>query len=336
MSSKRTTELKTLTTLKVGGTTTCVDIETVEELEEVLALLRRTGERWYVLGGGSNVLALDAGFDGVVLRMRIQGMEYREENGSVVVRVGGGVEWGAFVIDTVERGLWGVENLAGIPGTVGAAPVQNIGAYGVEVEQSITHVEAFDTELSRVVTIAKDMCKFSYRTSAFKNQKRYIITSVHFMLSRTYSPRTHYKDIAFELQNYSGELTPQFLAETVTRIRSKKFPDITKEGTAGSFFKNPILPIEEYHHLTKRYEALPSYPAGEGLVKIPAAYILDVILHLRGYAVGRVRCFETQPLVIVTKEGASAEEIEKFAEEIEKKVFAVTKIKIEREVQTIK
>jgi UDP-N-acetylmuramate dehydrogenase len=336
MSSRRTADLKTLTTLKVGGPTTYIDIETIDDLEEFFITQKQTREQWYVLGGGSNVLAPDVGFDGVILRMCIQGIEYREESGSVLVRAGGGVDWDAFVTDTVQRGLWGIENLAGIPGTVGAAPVQNIGAYGVEVEQSITHVEAFDTDLLRVVSIPKDRCNFSYRTSLFKNQKKYIITRVEFVLSPTYNPKTHYKDIALELENNAHELTPQLLAETVTRIRKRKFPDMTVEGTAGSFFKNPIISLEKYQRLAREFQSLPSYPAREGYVKIPAAYILDVVLHLRGYTLHKVRCFETQPLVIVAEVGASADDVEHFAKEIEKKVFDATKIKFEREVQTIK
>lgn len=333
---RKTIRLDSLTTLRVGGSTECVEITTVEEAYEALEELTETKERWYVLGGGSNVLASDAGFEGVVLLMRIPGITYREENEGVVVRVGAGVSWDALVEDTVQKEFWGLENLAGIPGTVGASPVQNIGAYGVEVKDVLYRVEAVDVRSNKATSFSNDECEFDYRNSLFKKNPFYIITHVEFILSRTAKPKISYKDIARKLDEEKINLTPSSLAALVRDIRNEKFPDLRVEGTAGSFFKNPIVDIDFYEALVEQYPDIPSYPMGENLIKIPLAYILDVLLKLRGFSLYGVRCFERQPLVIVASGSATSNDIDMFAREIEKKVFDATKIKIEREVQTIK
>ena len=328
--------LDSLTTLRIGGSTECVEIHTIEDVHEAIAELTDTKEPWYVLGGGSNVLASDAGFEGLVLLMRIPGIEYRDEQGDVIVRVGAGVPWDVLVEETVQKELWGLENLAGIPGTVGAAPVQNIGAYGVEVKDVLHKVEAIDFYTGKINIFSNDECAFEYRNSFFKKNPHFIITHVEFKLSHTPHPKVSYKDIARRLLEVSDELTPASLATLVRSIRSEKFPDVRIEGTAGSFFKNPIIDRSTYETLVAQYPDVPSYPVANNLVKIPLAYILDVLLKLRGFSMNGVRCFERQPLVLVLSTTATAHDVELFAHEIEKKVFDATAIKIEREVQTIK
>lgn len=327
--------LSKYTTLKVGGYAQIVEISSEMELQAFFE--HNANGSWYVLGGGSNVLAPDEGFEGVVLLMRIPGITLRSvgTEETVYIDAGAGVDWNELVSFSTQEGLWGLENLTDIPGTVGASPVQNIGAYGVEVKDSIVSVRAYDTHTNTFINLSNTECCFEYRNSLFKRTRRYVVTGVTFKLTKKHSPNLAYKDLQ-ERGVYADTNSPRGISEMVHEIRSEKFPDIHKEGTAGSFFKNPMLSLLEYNTLQEKYAGIPAYSVSEDVVKIPLAYILDKILALRGFQKGHVRCFEKQPLVIVTTEGVTATDIDLFAREIEKKVFDATQIVIEREVQQIK
>lgn len=325
--------LAELTTLKTGGLVRYVaECTSLEEVKEMLALAKREGLPYAVLGEGSNVLASDIGFPGVLILMRIEGIEVLEEDESVTLAVGAGVSWDTFVKEAASRGLWGVENLAGIPGTVGAAPVQNIGAYGMELRDTLAYVDVLDTRNGEIVRLAGEDCGFGYRDSRFKHEPWLVILRVAFTLSRTGEPRIGYADLAACRERGEDLSTPEAIGAVVRKVRSGKFPDLAVCGTAGSFFKNPIVSHEKHQELAHKYGAIPSFPVATG-VKIPLAFILDRVLGLRGYTDGNVSLFGNQPLVLVANAEANTEEIDAFANAIAERVFNETGIQIEREVR---
>ena len=233
----------------------------------------------------------------------MQGIEFRDEGEERVQLIAAaGEPWDTLVGQTVERGLYGIENLSGIPGTVGAAPVQNIGAYGVEVQESISWVDVFDPKEIRFERITKDECIFGYRDSIFKKPEgqHFTIVSVGMMLTQAGELRTHYKDVS----NYISEhkLQRPTLADVrgmILEIRKKKFPDLSLFGTPGRFFKNSIIPKDQYRELLKSFPLMPSYEVDSTHVKVSTAWILDAICNLKGKKVGAVGAFERQPLVLV-------------------------------------
>jgi UDP-N-acetylmuramate dehydrogenase len=334
--------LKDLTTLRVGGSAKYVlTIEGAQELPAAVAFIRERGLPFVALGQGSNVLASDDGYAGVILLMRLPGIVFADEGEATQVTVGAGVSWDAFVRAAAERSLWGVENLAGIPGTVGAAPVQNIGAYGAEVHTVIERVTVYDTERMETRVIPKEECSFSYRDSRFKHEPQLIITSVTFRLAKQGAPRIEYPDLIAARTLGADLSTPGAIGETVRGVRAAKFPDLAAYGTAGSFFKNPILTQEAYDTLSARYRneiapygGIPLYPV-PGRVKIPLAFILDKLLGMRGYHLGPTFLFGNQPLVLVADTQATAHDVDALARDIEQKIFAATDISIEREVRML-
>ena len=334
MQCRELVSLATLTTLKVGGVAAYViECESIADVRAAIAFAEEKQLPYKALGSGSNVLVPDTGYEGVVLHMRIPGVTFREEGDTTLVTVGAGVVWEALVDLVVARGLWGIENLAGIPGTVGAAPVQNIGAYGVEVKDVIDSVEVYDPATDTVSPLSAKDCAFGYRDSLFKRERHLLITAVTFRFMRTGAPQITYPDLERKRAEGVRLDTPSEIAACVRSVRSYKFPDLTTFGTAGSFFKNPILLRQEFTLLQKTYPEIPHFVVEKG-IKIPLAWILDSVLSLRGYGTTVVTLFERQPLVLVTHTGATASDVEAFANEIAKKVFDATNIRIEREVQT--
>ncbi len=329
--------LASLTTFKIGGVAQYVcTCETIEDITTALTFARESGLPWYVIGGGSNILASDEGYEGVIVQPLISGLLFDAHGDSCVVTAGAGVVWDDLVQESVTRGLWGLENLAGIPGLVGGAPVQNIGAYGADVSNTIRSVEAYDTSTHTVRSFSKEECAFDYRDSFFKKNPTFIITRIMFELSTNGIPHTKYGDLTAYEQAGNALSTPVQIAEAVRAIRAKKFPDLSVAGTAGSFFKNPIIAEAEYAQLAKKYPGMPGFPiANTEQVKVPLAWILDHVLKLRGYSKDVVRCFEQQPLVIVTERGATKKSVDVFADEVVLLVKNATGISIEREVRTL-
>ncbi|MBU1292530.1 UDP-N-acetylmuramate dehydrogenase [Patescibacteria group bacterium] len=325
--------LKDLTTLRAGGAARYV-VECTDEasVREAVAFAKEKDLPFAVLGQGSNVLASDEGFPGVVLLMNIQGIETKVEGDKVTLVSGSGVSWDSLVREAAQKNLWGIENLAGIPGTVGAAPVQNIGAYGMEIKETLAWVEVLNTKTGNIEYIQNADCGFGYRDSRFKHEPWLVILRAAFTLSVKGEPRIGYADLARCKDEGVDLSSPLAIGEAVRTVRSKKFPDLAVEGTAGSFFKNPIVSHEKHAELAQRYGAVPSFPV-EGGIKIPLAFILDRVLGLRGHSEGKVSLFGNQPLVLVAHDSASAKEIDAFAHSIAKKVFVETGIDIEREVR---
>lgn len=327
--------LSSLTTFRIGGPARyVVDCASVEDVQEALEFAKSVGLPLIPLGQGSNLLASDSETSAVIARISIPGIVWGEEENDVFVEVGGGVSWDSLVTEACGRDLWGIENLAGIPGTVGACPVQNIGAYGSDVAQTIVWVEAYDTERSTIQRFSNSECLFGYRESLFKRKSVFIIMRVCFRLTKNGEPKIEYADLTTARMEGVVLDSPLQIAEAVRDIRSKKFPDLTLYGTAGSFFKNPTISTEEYEVLKLKYEGLPGFAVEKG-IKIPLAWILDHVLALRGYTLGPVFLFHTQPLVLVANPGATAEDVETLAREVSKKVFEATSITIEREVRSL-
>ncbi|MBI5134433.1 MAG: UDP-N-acetylmuramate dehydrogenase [Candidatus Taylorbacteria bacterium] len=337
------------TTFRTGGSADffCV-AKSEEDLKEAVAFAKGKGLHVSILGGGSNVVVPDGGVRGLVVKMEMTGASFEENKGSVFVTAWAGEGWDSLVAETVEWGAWGIENLSYIPGTVGASPVQNIGAYGVEVMNVVESVRAIDTETGEARTFSNRECGFSYRDSVFKSQKyaKYAIISVTFRLSREVKPNLSYKDVKEYFAKKGIALPTQSeIREAVIEIRKGKFPDLSKIGTAGSFWKNPIICRDHYTGIAAKHPNMPSFPvavppespyaAEGGLVKVPLAWILDNVCGLKGYKKGKVGLYEKQPLVLVAEFGATASEIDTFAAEVAQTVKDKTGIEIEREVRPL-
>ena len=285
-----------------------VEYESVKELEGLN--FDRLPKPLLHIGEGSNLL-FTKDFPGTVLHSNIEYIKYMDMGlEDVPVVVGAGVNFDSFVSETCRHGLWGAENLSLIPGEVGAAAVQNIGAYGVEVKDIISGVVCFDLKERKKVKFAAAECRYGYRSSIFKepdNKGRYIVTSVLFRLSRKRSPRLEYKGIAEALEGREPQ-TPQEVREAVIRIRRAKLPDPEETGSAGSFFKNPVVSAEEFARISPDGSA-PHYDLPDGRVKVPAAWLIDSC-GFKGAAEGGAAVYEKQPLVIVNRSGeASPEDI---------------------------
>jgi len=328
--------LASYTTLQCGGKAEYfAQITTSEELVEAVMFAHNNNLSLTILAGGSNVLISDEGVRGLVLLNCIQGISYEIHDKEVIARVGGGVVLDTFINETVDRNYWGLENLSGIPGTVGAVPIQNVGAYGVEAKDVVVEVSVYNTRTGVFEILNREECAFEYRNSFFKTSvgKGYYICSVTFRLSQIPIPRVTYKDLA---QQFSMQESPSIesIRNAVLTIRKGKFPDWHIVGTAGSFFKNPIISEKEYDRLSALFPNMSSYKEKNG-VKIPLGWVLEHVLNLKGYREGRVGLYEKQALVLINHGGASSNEIKTFAEKIRARVFETTKILVEFEAVCI-
>lgn len=332
MQLRENVPLPLLTTFKVGGDARYVaECSSIEDIKEAVAFAKKEGVPYVPLGEGSNILAPDQGYEGVLLHLRIPDFEVLDDG---LVIAGAGVIWDQVVRQAGLRSLWGIENLAGIPGTIGAAPVQNIGAYGAELADTLVYVDAYDVSTDKVLRLSATECAFGYRESRFKKEPSLIITSVALQLSRDGAPSVGYKDLAARADAGERFTTPKEIADAVRSVRSYKFPNLQEFGTGGSFFKNPIIPEAAYEALKARYDGIPGFPVTGG-VKVPLAWILDHVLSLRGYALGNASLFERQPLVLIAHKGATAGDVDTLASDVARKVFDATGIRIEREVQSL-
>lgn len=324
------------TTFKIGGPADFfASVTTQTELNDVLQWAHDKQLDIHVLGGGSNVVFADAGFRGVVVQLCLPGIKTVEKEDAVFVSVGAGVEWDELVAYTTVHGWWGLENLSAIPGSVGAAPIQNIGAYGVEVGERIESVRVVSAADRTEQVLSAADCQFGYRDSIFKQTvgRDLIVTEVTFKLSKQPTPVTHYPDVAAAL---AGNATPALseIREAIVAIRAKKFPDLTKIGTAGSFFKNPIVSREQYEILKASYPNIPGHVVDEG-VKLSAAWLIDTVASARGARAGDVGTHQHHALVFVNHAYATAAALDVFAHEIADTIKNKTGVTLEREVNFI-
>jgi UDP-N-acetylmuramate dehydrogenase len=332
------------TTLRIGGPARYfVKIHHDEELFDRFDWARHRNLPIFILGGGSNVLIADEGFPGIVLQLAITGIEWRDNEDHVRVVVGAGEDWDQFVQQCVERDLAGIECLSGIPGLVGGTPVQNVGAYGQEVSETIVAVRAFDRSTSRFIELSNAECRFGYRTSIFNTtaRDRYVVTSVIFRLRLNGDPALHYPD----LKNYFSKATVKpslsIVREAVLTIRSRKAMVLNENDpdsrSAGSFFKNPVVVAEQFRQieqiaknrgLLREGERAPSYAAGEGLVKIPAAWLIERAGFHKGFRLGRAGISSKHTLAIVNYGEATAREVLNLVEAIQHQVREIFDVEL--------
>lgn len=330
--------LKELTTFKIGGLARYFCIaKNEDELIEAIGFSKKNKIPLFILGGGSNILVSDKGFDGIVIKIEIKGIKYEENENSIRAIVGAGENWDEFVADTVDKGYYGVENLSLIPGTVGASPVQNIGAYGSEVKDTIESVYVLDVKKDEYKTFSNSECDFSYRDSIFKKEKgRYVVISVTFNLSKEGKLNLTYKDVQEYLsrrQNSNPSLRQ--VRNAIIDIRTNKLPNLQEYGTAGSFFKNVIVSQAKAKEILSKYPEIIIHSINEKKVKIPLAWILDNICGFRGKRKGNVGVYRNQALVLVNYGNATADEITELAQEMVDAVYEKTGIEIFPEVEYV-
>lgn len=314
-----------------------VEVKSVEDFIEVLQSdIAKTNEI-LVLGGGSNIL-LTKDFDGLVIKNNYRGKSTEEdENGDILVTAESGENWHEFVLYTVNKGLGGLENLSLIPGTVGAAPMQNIGAYGVEIKDVFVTLEALNRETLIVESFDNEQCQFGYRESIFKHEAKgkYIILSVTFRLSKTPNLNLGYGAINDTLAEMGIE-NPSIadVSAAVISIRQSKLPDPKEIGNSGSFFKNPEIPKVQFEGLKETYPNIPSYPISEEIVKVPAGWLIEQA-GWKGKRFGEIGVHAKQALVLVNYGAGKGQDIANLSEEIKASVFEKFGIKLNVEVNII-
>ena len=294
------------------------EFTSIPELQALLQLPEVKKLPKIILGGGSNVL-FTQDFDGVVLKNNIQGIEIIElDEEHNLVKTGSGVIWHDLVQFTIDQNLGGIENLSLIPGTVGAAPLQNIGAYGVELKDVFENLEAVEIESNELVVFNHEQCKFGYRESIFKNEAKgkYIVVSVTLRLTKKHVFNTSYGAITQTLAAMQvQDLNLKAISEAVSHIRRSKLPDPAQIGNAGSFFKNPEIPLAQYEQLQKEYAAIPSYPTSPGMVKVPAGWLIEQA-GWKGKRFDNYGVHKDQALVLVNYGGAEGNKLKELAYQI--------------------
>lgn len=322
------------TTFKIGGSARYfVNAHTEEDIDEAVSYARAEGLPLWVMGAGSNLLVPDAGVDGVVLKIEMHDISIEAAGTMLLLSADAGALWEQVVDTATAHGAFGIENLAGIPGTVAGAAVQNIGAYGAELADVFAYADGIESSTGVRRRIDRAEAMFAYRSSYFKEHRDFVITRVAMRLQRQAVPDLSYPDLVRARAEGVPLATPADIACAVRAIRAKKFPARQDEGTAGSFFKNPVVSRETFDTLCRRYPDLQGFLQENGDMKVSLAWVLDHILGLKGYAHGAARLYEAQPLVIVACEGASAADVDALAREVAEKVSVATGISIEREVE---
>ncbi len=313
------------------------EIETIEQLIVLLKNPELKNESKLILGGGSNIL-LTKDFEGIVIANRIKGIKILSENDDeVIISSGGGVVWDDLVEFTVARNFGGLENLTLIPGTVGAAPIQNIGAYGVELKDTFVSLKAMELSSFELREFQREDCNFGYRDSVFKQKYKgkYFIYEVTFRLKKNPELNISYKSLKEEFEKIENlDPTVRIISEIVKKIRTSKLPDPKILGNAGSFFKNPELNKEEFEVLKTQYEDLPFYKIDDDIFKVPAGWLIEKC-GLRGFRDGNVGTYPNQALVIVNYGVNSGEEIKNFSKKIQQIVFDKFGVNLQSEVNII-
>jgi len=285
----------------------------------------------FILGGGSNILVSDAGFDGLVIHVLPKGISIEDS----IITGGAGENWDRFVEYSVSKDLAGVECLSGIPGFVGGTPVQNVGAYGQEVSETITNVRCFDREKLGFVVLNNSSCEFTYRKSIFNSshRDRYVVVAVTYELVLGGKPKMSYKDLRDHFR--AQQPTLRETRDAVLSIRRSKSmvidPDDPNRRSAGSFFKNPVVPSQKFEEIEAEFGSIPNFPAPDGLVKIPAAWLIERSGFRKGYAHGNAGISTNHTLAIVNRGGATAKEIISLKSEIQNTVGSRFDIFLETE-----
>jgi UDP-N-acetylmuramate dehydrogenase len=334
--------LAPLTTLGVGGSANFfAAAKTARDIEEAVAFARPRSLSLLVLGGGSNLVISDRGWNGLVLQIGITGIDQRSAEGKTIFEAGAGVDWDQFVAHSVSLNCAGVECLSGIPGSVGGTPVQNVGAYGQEVSETIVSVMAFDLAENKVRKLLPPECEFSYRTSIFNTTQggRYIILGATYSLTPGGKPALRYADLQKYFASCDGTPTLNQVREAVREIRAGKgmliSPGDLDSKSAGSFFKNPVVSLARYEALERRASErnlqIPAYPALSQQKKISAAWLVENSGFKKGYVKGQAAISSKHALAIVNRGGATADEIITLRDEIQVRVEEIWGMRLETE-----
>lgn len=308
-------------------------VKSIKELKDALSWAKDQNINSLILGGGSNIL-LTQNQDALVIKIEIEGIKViQEDEDSLWVEVGAGVNWHQFVLTSIDNNWAGIENLSLIPGTVGASPMQNIGAYGVEIKDLFFNLKALNRNTLELEEFDAEQCQFGYRESIFKNELKgqYVICSVTFKLKKVPEFHTEYGAIQETLET-SGikELSLRSISDAVIHIRQSKLPDPKEIGNAGSFFKNPTIPSKQFEILKDMYPTIPGYPNEEG-IKVPAAWLIEQC-EWKGKRFGDIGVHSKQPLVLVNYGDGDGNEIKNLALKIQQSVLDKFQIEIHPEV----
>ncbi len=336
---KENVELKNLTTLKIGGLARFfVSAETEEEVVEAIGFAEENTLEIFILGGGSNVLIADEGFDGLVLQVNLRGIEFENEtDGIVKVSARAGEDWDEFVGICVEKNLAGIECLSGIPGLIGGTPIQNVGAYGQEVSETISTVRVFDRRSKELLVLKKSDCKFKYRSSIFNTteKNRFIVLAVDYILRKNGEPKIVYKDLIDLFERKTPDLHETRVA--VCRIRAEKAMLVRQVGldsqSAGSFFKNPVIGRTKFAEVVETAENLgieniPGFAVDSKNIKIPAAWLIEKAGFHKGFVKGNAGLSTKHALALTNRGNATAKDIIELKNEIQKKVKEIFGIEL--------
>ena len=346
MNIEENVALAPVTTLQVGGAARYfAEARREDEVREAVEWAKMSNLSLFVLGGGSNIVVADSGWPGLVLRIAIGGLTSEGAGNAVLLSAGAGVDWDEFVAQTVAQNCAGVECLSGIPGSVGGTPVQNVGAYGQEVADTIESVRALDMKNDRVVVLPRPACGFGYRSSIFNTAERgrYIILRVNFRMQRGSGPNLRYADLREHFAQTKTAPTLTSVRQAVREIRCRKgmliVPGDGDCRSAGSFFKNPVLSNEQFQDLDARARArgldVPSYPALEAQRKVPAAWLVEHSGFAKGFRLGAAGISSKHALAIINTGGAQASEIIRLKDAIQQGVGSTWGILLEPEPEFV-
>lgn len=327
--------LKNYTTMRLGGNARFMtDVRTPQDVAEIYKRAQAQNLPIFILGGGSNVIAHDEGFNGIVVRMRIPGFEIVGDTSTdTTIKIGAGEIWDDVVKRTVDKNLTGIEAMSAIPGTAGAAPVQNVGAYGQEIADTLVSLEAYDTNSEQFVTLQAPDCGFAYRNSIFRSTQagRYIITSITIRLFKSAPQPPFYGAVEAYLAEHNITLfTPQVIRDAVIAIRANKLPDPKITPNTGSFFKNAIVDDWQLDELRATYPDIPSYDMSDGRFKIPTGWLIEQA-GLKGKTLHGMRVHDKNALVLINESATSYQDLADAREEIIGAVRDTFRVMIEQE-----
>lgn len=335
MSIRTNIPLKNFTTMRLGGPARYfADAHTPADVQQLVAVAQQQNIPFFILGGGSNVLARDEGYEGLVIRMRIPGFERTADDlHSSTLKIGAGELWDSVVERTVTLGLSGIEAMSAIPGTAGAAPVQNVGAYGQEIAETLVSLEAYDTQKNKFVTLQNADCEFSYRHSIFRghSQGRYVIISITLKLSKSLPAPPFYETLQAHLDaNNIAVFTHQTIRDAVIAIRSEKLPDPSITPNTGSFFKNSIIEAWQADELRQQYPDIKLFAMADGRMKVPSGWLIERA-GLKGALLHGIRVYEKNALVLVNESTTGYQDLASARDEIAGKVRDTFRVIIEQE-----
>lgn len=330
--------LKDYSTMRIGGTASNLTVvKSIDDLQAAVAWTEKHNLPLLVLGGGSNVI-FSNGYDGLVIINRIPGFEVlNDEKSSTVIRIGAGEHWDDAVKRTVGMNLHGIEFLSAIPGTAGATPVQNVGAYGAQISDTLIELQAYDLTTHSLITLSHNDCHFSYRNSMFKSplDRRYIITSITLRLTKDLPVPPFYASLQSYLDDHAiTKYTPQTIREAVVAIRAVKLPDPSVIANTGSFFKNPIISAEQARELLVQYPRLAHWDMPDGRVKLAAGWLIEQA-GLRGYKAHGMKTYEHHALVLVNESAKIYDDLAAFREEIVGKIRQQFGVTLEQEPELL-